>query len=226
MDTQNEFLKFIKDYPASVALVSFLVSCSSLYVSFSAYMNFARNEFIKKQIQVVTDLVSYLHEDFFRLSFTHYNNRNGSIAGIYPTTLFELSELKIKEKDVAFFENPICFSKNCNQVLDIKKFINNPFLPKSIADELEKFYSRNHINISIASLNGDKVIILDSKHFEKGLFEIPDPKLRIIKQSAAFALLTYENFCTCSVNLENAIIKWLKIYKVKEINIRKDFLDV
>jgi hypothetical protein len=225
MNVLNEFLKFIKDNPASIAFLSLLVSCFSFYISFSSYRNFVRNEFVKKQIQVVTDLVSHLHEDSFHLSFTRYNV-NGYAAGDYITTIFELSELKVLEKDEEFFENPICFSRNCNQVLDIKKFVRNPFLPKSIADELVNFYSRNHIDVNIASLNGDKVIIIDSKHFEKGLFEIPDPKSRIIKHSTAFALQTYENFRTCSINLEDAITKWLKSYKVQEINIRKDFMYV
>lgn len=225
MEDSNAFLEFIKTYPASVAFISFLVSCLSFYISFNTYKNFVRNEFIKKQIQVVTDLVSYLHEDSFQLSFTRYN-ANGSASGQYKTTIFELSELKIVEKDRDFYENPICFGRNCNQVLDVKKFIHNPFLPKSIADELVNFYSRNHIDVNISSLNGDKVIILDSKHFEKGLFELPDTKSRIIKHSTAFALQTYENLCACSANLEKSIVKWLEKYKVKEINIRKDFLYV
>jgi hypothetical protein len=195
----------------------------SLYLTRRNYQNFAKQEFVKKQIQVITDLVQSLHNDKINFQFTTYLG-NGATAGHYDATIFEVQELKVIDSHPDYYQNPICFNGICNQLLNIKNFIDNPFLPKSIADELEKFYARNHYDVKKEELKGEHIIVVNTKHFETGIFERQDGNShRVVKQSQAFALLNWANLIECSKRLETSIVNYLTRYKVKEINIRKDF---
>ena len=202
-----------------ISIIAVMISVMSFGLSLKAYLSFAKNEFVKKQIQVVIDLVYVLHEDFFELRFMNYFVSQSAYANTYRTNVFEITDLKITDRYEDFFESQIHFSKNCNQLLNVKRFIYNPLLPKSIADELENFYSKVHCDIPYSQLEGTKLIVIESKHFEEGIFQ--ERKEGVIKRPSAFALRNYENLVTCCGNLEKAIINWLKKHKVKEINIRK-----
>lgn len=212
-------LKFIQDNNVLISIVSLLISLISFFLVRRNYLNFAKNEFVKKQIDVVTDLVQSLHKDKINFEFTNFFG--GSIAALYQANIFQLQEMKIEYEHKDFFENRIYFNGNCNQLINVKDFINNPFLPKSIADELDNFYTMNCLPIRIQELGNKKVIIIKTKHFEKGIFENNEKREEIIQESNASALFNWASLIECSAKLESAINKYLISYQVKEINIRK-----
>lgn len=213
----------MQDNTVLISTCSLVVSMASLYLTRRNYQNFASQEFVKKQIQVITNLVQSLHKDKINFQFTTYLG-GGATAGNYNATIFEVQELKVIDSHSDYYENPICFNGICNQLLNIKSFIDNPFLPKYIADELETFYARNHYDVKKEELKGKNIIVVTTKHFETGIFERQDANShKVIKQSQAFALLNWTNLIACSKRLEISIIDYLTRYKVKEINIRKDF---
>lgn len=123
-----------------------------------------------------------------------------------------------------FYEQPIHFGGFCNQLSDIKKFIDNPFLPQTIADELVKFYSSNSTSIETTNVVPPRRIVIKTQIFRPSMFEyLPQNADKTIRSNNAFALENWENFKACSENLENVLRNWLNKYKVKEVNIRKDF---
>lgn len=189
------------------------------------YKLFARNEFKKKQMQTVIELTEHLHNDYFEISFTRIYDKSRHSKNSY-STIFELHELfNNNEFANEFEESPILFAYECNQLVNCRKFMNNPFLPKKIADKLLLFYNHRTRIESISDRDIDKVIILKTMHFEEGIFErkTNNQNMDELRTPSAFAFNTSTNFIQCSVDLEKEIISWLKKYRLEDINIRKDF---
>jgi hypothetical protein len=212
-------LKFLQDNTVLISLFSLVVSLISFFLTRRNYLDFAKNEFVKKQIEVVTDLVQSLHKDKINFEFTNFFG--GSIAALYQANIFQLQDMKIEYEHKEFFENRVYFNGTCNQLINVKDFINNPFLPKSIADELDNFYTMNCFPVRIQELGNKKIIIIKTKYFEKGIFENNEKSEGVIQESNAPALFNWTSLIEGSKRLELAINKYLMSYQVKEINIRK-----
>jgi hypothetical protein len=103
-----------------------------------------------------------------------------------------------------------------------KKFITNLFIPITIADELTKFYSFNY-DIEIAQVEGELIIVINSKTFEETIFQTLDNPQARLRNPSAFAFESFDNLIECSKLLQKAIVSWLEKYKVDQINIRSYF---
>lgn len=212
------------NYAILISLASLGISILGLLNTINNNSKFARNEFIKKQISVVIDLVSHLHNNILTIEFTTFHNGGGISCGVYNATILELPILKISTFDKEFFEQQVYFSGGCNQLSDIKKYIDNPFLPQSIADELINFYSTRSEVIKVTHITPSQKLVIKTVFFSPNRHDqsVLDTE-SIIRKGNAFALENWENLKACSTNLEEALRKWLNKYKVSEINIRKDF---
>lgn len=218
MDIQG-FLKLLRDNANLVSYLSLLISFITYFLTRSTGRRFARNEFIKKQIQEVVDLTSYLNGELFDVRFTSFS-AGGSSSVAYTTNIFELKNLESINALQNFIDKPVAFSRTSNQILDIKKYITNPFIPISIADELTKFYSFNNGDIIAEQLEGEMIIVINSKVFEETDFQKLDNAQARLRDPSAFAFQNFENLVECTKLLEKAIVSWLEKYKVDEINIR------
>ena len=96
----DEQLIWYNDVRVVVSLISLLVSIASFGVSAWNFQNFARNEFVKKQIQVVADLVIHIHDNPIQVSFKKYLD-NGSSSLTFNSTIFEYSNIDLSNH----FEN-------------------------------------------------------------------------------------------------------------------------
>lgn len=221
MDIQHA-LKTLQDNASLVSYLSLLISLSTYFLTRQTNKRFARNEFIKKQIQEVIELTSYLNGEIFEVRFTSFSD-GGSSSSSYTTNIFEIKNLESIDLLRNFIDKPIAFSRTSNQILDIKKFITNPFLPISIANELTKFYSFNNDDIEARQIEGELIIVIDSKTFEETIFQrLDNPEARL-RDPSAFAFESFDNLIECSKLLQKAIVSWLEKYKVDQINIRSYF---
>jgi hypothetical protein len=219
MESINNALRILRDNAILVSYLSLFISAITYLLTRNTNRRFARNEFVKKQIQEVTDLTSYLNGELFEVRFTSFSG-NGSSSNTYTTNIFEIKNLESIELLDHFIDQPIAFSRTSNQILDIKKYITNPFIPSSIADELSKFYSFNNGDITAEQVEGELVIVINSKIFEETDFQKLANAQARLRDPSAFAFESFENLIACSRLLEKAIVSWLQKYKVDEINIR------
>jgi hypothetical protein len=208
------------------AILAVIISIFSALVSTKAYRNLIRNEFIKKQIDAVTSVIDIIHNSPFQFNLTTYSTDGGSGAEGYKFTIFELTEINRLHDEIRnrFFEAPIFFHPSCNQLVKIKALIDNPLLPKSIADELENFYSRLPSGrVTIQDVVNGPIIVINSDVFEENIFEKLDAGAPLLRKPNAFAFnSSVQNLIACSESLESSIRNWFIKYKVDEINIRRD----
>jgi hypothetical protein len=215
----DNMLEVLRNNANLVSYLSLLISAITYLLTRHTNRRFARNEFVKKQIQEVIELTSYLNGELFEVRFTSFSD-NGSSSNTYTTNIFEIKNLEAIDLLHHFIDRPIAFSRTSNQILDIKKYITNPFIPSSIADELSKFYSFNNGDITADQVEGELVIVINSKIFEETDFQKLANGQARLRDPSAFAFESFDNLIECSRLLEKAIVSWLQKYKVDEINIR------
>jgi len=176
------------------------------------------NKFKEKQIEVVASLVEVLNNSVFEITFTYFIE-NASSGSIYKGNIFEIENLIIREKDAEFYDNPIGFAKNTNQLIDFRPFLNNAYLPRTINMELEKFYSRLSTKISSQELIGKKRIVITGTFYEENIWDKGIVKGFIIWETDLFAFINFENFVECSRLLTKSILSWLNKNRITDINI-------
>lgn len=120
--------------------------------------------------------------------------------------------------------------KNNNQILNIKSFIQNPFIPQTVSDELVNFYLVDYTTFDTKEIKDYDEIecIVISNHYEPNVFTNQDDETSYrYKQCFIPALQNWESLKICSQNLETAIRKWLLTHGIqqKDINIRADFIN-
>jgi hypothetical protein len=222
----EQFLSFCADVLKETSWVAVLISVISLTFSFLTYKNFARNDFSKKQLEIVINLVELIHNSPFDYQVNKYTEQGGS-GTPYTITLFELITLyEIRSEQLGHtFELPILFDRNCNQIAKIKNIINHPLLPKSIADELVNFYCVPPcMGLQMAQVANNTVIVIDSKELESNIWDdqnVQPP--HYFRTPSGFAFQSVTNLIACAKTLETSIINWLENKEITDINIRRDF---
>src|SRR5258708_10798961 len=223
MDKFKEFL------PTVISIVALLASFLSIYLSFKNNQRFASNQFINKQIDVIAEFVKALHKDLFQVNFVPRFTLGSGFSLHSKVTLFEVPLIQAT-KDRSILDDldntPIYFHHNSNQIADLKSFIDDPYLPKSIANALLHFYTTGTNDIPIHELAGAKLIILATNYFELGSITGEVKNNAVLKQSNAKAFINWKELLFHIGQLETSIEKYLQSYKVAEINIRKDLKNI
>lgn len=212
-----------------IAFASFIVSTLTLWFAYKVYSVFAKQQILAKQIEAVYKLIEHLHNDSFKLSFSALAN-NGSRAENITLNVFEVSHLSKSDFRNNYNNLPICFGKGSNQILDMKSFIQNPFIPKSISDELVNFYSVDYDIIDTKEIKGydELECIVISNKYDENVFTNKDDEISSkYKQSSVTALKDWESLKECSKTLEKKIKSWLLNHGIKQedVNIRADFIN-
>jgi hypothetical protein len=219
----TEFLQ--KNAVIIISILSLTVALLGYFLNRTNAKYALRNEFSKRQVEAVISLIETINDHPFFINFTSFGN-SGATASVYQGNLFEVEKLVqfIRDENEDFYENPVCFSNNSNQLFELDLFLNNPALPANIADELENFYSRNYQHYVWKDLARENVVVLDTHSFKESIWEKSlDKKNLALWQGNGFAYATFDNFVTCSKNLEKAIYDFLKTIKIGDINFNKHF---
>lgn len=215
-----------------ISFFTFLVAMFTFYLAIMVRKRIFKIETVKKQVEVVTELVNELN--FSRIYVEGWEtSESGGIGSSFAINynIFEIGDLLRKGKGKYIWGNPslsefddeiIILDHGTNQIWDIKSFINNPFLPKSIADELLNFYSRQVTVQKKSEQQYSKYVLLASGIFEKGKVR-QDYKDRDHFIGDADALKTWLNLKTYANNLSKILDKWFRSHGIKDINLRIDY---
>lgn len=222
---------------------SFVQTIVGVLTIFIIYLTFrlsrrVRKEFLKnqtksKQVEMMSQLVQNLNQSKITIEGWFYNKTGGGGSSWDKQyNIFEIGDLKDKNEISLsmslnlneYDENAVLFDRNTNQIWNIKSFIDNPFIPKTIADELMNFYSSSFEIIAIDDLqkNEEEIVMLKSGIFEDGRIreELRDGML--IKGNA-IALKSWLNLKSFASNLTQQINKWFVNNGIDDLNLRIDF---
>lgn len=211
------------------SILALVASASSIIISYTNNQRFASHQFINKQIDVIADLVTSLHNDLFKVDFIPKFSLTSKFSHFAEITLFDASRVRGRgDKDVFpdLGKTPIYFPPTSNQLVKIKDFINNPYLPKSIADALFEFYSVRTVDVQKEAMEGHQMIVITTAHFERGSIADSNVNNNLFKQPDANALYNWQSFLENIGKLELTIETFLKSKKVSEINIRRDLKNI
>lgn len=218
----------------AIGIISFILTCLTLWIAYLAYERFAYQQIQSKQIEVVTELVEYIHKSPIHLSV--FNKGSGMFNNL---TLFELSNMESIPDSLEIY-----FKEGYEYPVVFDTYIRNPLIPKEIADVLINFhsYSISIANDSIMKRKG--YIMLTSLDFiEKQarerdllleesetnpLFQTNRENLNYFRLRKASAYKNYGALVKYSGLLKSRIVNWYdkQGIGVNDINIRdKDLLD-
>lgn len=224
-----------------ISLVQTIVGVLTIFI---IYLTFRlsrriRKEFLKnhtqsKQVEMVSLLVQNLNQSKISIEGWFYNKTGGGGSSWdLRYNIFEIGDLRDKNEKSSlgmttnlneYDEKAVLFDRKTNQIWDIKSFIDNPFMPKKIADELINFYSSIFEIVKIEDLqkNEEEIVMLKSRIFEKGRIHEELNEGTLIKGNAV-ALESWLNLKSFAANLTEQINKWFKDNGIDDVNLRIDF---
>jgi len=213
-----------------------LIALLTLYVAWLARKEFLKNQAKTKQIEIMSLLISELNTVKIGIEAWSFKDdlsaagRGWSvkynifeIANLYTTEEVDFRGNKINFSN--YDDQPVIFDEKSNQIANIKDFIDHPFLPKKIADELINFFSFNCEAICRQSLCGKnaEVMILTSGIFEAEKRPRNEITGRFFINSDAIICSSWLNLKAHSNNLMEVIIKWFKQNGIDDVNLRIDY---
>lgn len=208
---------------------SLMVSGMSLFIAGASFIysrsntrRFAQQEYIKKQVAVVTDMIQELNKKKIKVANTSYGSKSSSGSTDFHLLLFEFPSFALHAQGRALANQSIVFHGSCNQLLDIKKFIYNPLVPSSIVDKLIGLYAGPNHKVPTSTLIGANITVLYTGEFEHSQFDRPDPKNYLyVREPFGFAYESWDNLIAHIELLESSIIAFLKKHQVSELNLQK-----
>ena len=224
-----------------VNLGNLFTSIATLILAFVIYKQFGYQQVQSKQIEAVSQLVEYIHENPIQIVVQTKNNTNTIHPMIINCTLFELCDNDLIPDSL----NVYCREGEMFP-FEFRPYVCNPLIPLEIADVLSSFYSHGikwkdegHMNkteyIWISNLKSvEEKVIINSKGVEtisdktlqnrKKQYDTPQSKKqfkRCYSMIYAPAYKDWGSFVSYSKQLKNMIKKWYKEQGINNINIRE-----
>ncbi|MNJ87457.1 hypothetical protein D3C87_49770 [compost metagenome] len=219
-----------------LTFVSVIIAIVTLYIAILARKEFLRNQTRTKQVEVMSDLISELNTLKIGIeAWTFKQDLSASGRGwSLNYNLFEIADL-FTTKEVDFrgvpvnFEDcddePVLFDRKSNQIGNIKKFIDNPFLPKAIADKLINFYSPFSDSITREEIcrTPQNIILLTTNCFETEKAPINKTEGSYYIKGNAIVFGSWLNLKAHSYELMKEINQWFVKHGIDDVNLRIDY---
>lgn len=215
--SDNGKKKKIDVYSAVSLMIAIASLCLSLY-TFTSYLN---QQAKSKQLDAVIEIVEYIYQN--PISIWAYNaNEDGSSSGIkYVVSFFELYIL-----DYIPGESKVLFWADQPYPITFTKFVNNPLVPKQIADIMTNFYSYSagiYSNPTFQELA--PFVLLSNLPYEESQIlnqeiDSTNSNNRLNTFPGASAYKSWKDFVEYSKDLKYALKFWLIKNGVKDVNIR------
>ena len=209
-------------------VIQILVSAITLSIAYGMFQLARRirsNHAQIEQVKAIKDLVSELNQIRIGITFSP----KGAIFGRghnIAYNIFEIANLMTDSERVQhlkredFNDQAIIFSHDTNKLWNINHFVDNPFIPSEIANELENFYISGVTALTTSDVNEDDFVIINTGMKDESLSVFGDGKFAFVPDS--FAFQTWLHFKQCTFYLENEIKQWFKQQGI-DINLRIDY---
>jgi len=220
--------EFFTAFKNTFSFLGLVISFLTLLLAYYIKIGLGKSHIRTKQIDHVCEVIKILNESKIEVMFSTLSPSGGlASSGVaLQLNIFEIAnydqidsgENKNHEDEIVLFDS------NSNQIMDIKKFIDHPLTPRSIADELLKFHT-SYCEYFDTRINRDR----DTFDFVEIRTSIFDPMIMrsidksLLIKSSTSCMKTWLDFKESAKNLKLAIGTWLIDNGIKENNIRVDF---
>ena len=192
-----------------IPLISSVIAILTFWLAFRIYKNLdVRKNIVKLQVETVFELTNKLEKNVW---IVEVNSEPKQRFGTWLLTIANLQlilqheDLKeLKGSDNFYLSIPVLWE------MEILKYIEHPFIPKSIADNLEML--RPISSISYFDVEENESIKVyqktNAEQFTKGSdIEVKDS-----------TFITMENYFLTVWEIKKSIDKWLSQFNVRELN--------
>ena len=204
----------------------------AVLVAIGLYILTGRRNRLNDQKKVVVELLNFIQNNTISFHFGYWEpsgggkgGGGGSAKGL-KLTLFEVADLHRFDKPYftdKFDDSPVFFRKKINQIGDIKRFLNNPLLPRDISTAIGKFYNLRYDKADYKFIQSRE----DFVKIETGFYDSSDPYDNAdndrsdLKWGNTIAFRSFLSFKECCLKLEESIAYWNKVNKMR-LEIRND----
>lgn len=225
-------------------LIGFILSFIGIQQTRNARKEIATNRVKMEEERIVGKLVNYLNNTYLTFCFAvfeigddnQFHSGGGEIPGV-NYNIFEVgyladfgdtgfdsendSDTTMMHRTKYEFDTAIVmFDEGVNELINIGQFVNNPYMPNVVADELSEFVAmfRREVEFPIEQVRGRYEVVLVRPYNNERQFNM---KKAVSVQGDAYK--TWSSFKGHSKSLTDAIRKWYADNHIKTINIRIDF---
>lgn len=225
-------------------LIGFILSFIGIQQTRNARKEIATNRVKMEEERIVGKLVNYLNNTYLTFCFAvfeigddnQFHSGGGEIPGV-NYNIFEVGHLadfgdtgfdSENDSDTTmmyrtkyeFDTAKVMFDEGVNKLFNLGYFVNNPYMPNEIADELSVFVAlfHNKVNLPMDTIIGRNELVLVRPYNNRRNF-----KMRTAINVQGDAYKTWSSFKGHSKSLTDAIRKWYADNHIKTINIRIDF---
>ncbi len=191
----------------------------TLFIAWKVYKKLLPSELKKRQLEAVLDLIEHLNKYSFNIaSYYHTGVEFNLEHGLSNRNFFNYyNAFKDGGNFESFSELHILSLGNYSHPFNLSTFIENPLLPKKIANHLAPF-----INPVLHPCRDDKFDAQDRiLILENSIGSLPrEIHVSQLFETTAFALLNHGDFIKAIYKLKAAIEKWCKVNSLSELNFR------
>lgn len=209
--------------------IGLVVSIATLFFAMRINKQFGNNHLRTKQIDHVCEIIEVLNKPKITITFATYHT-NGGISGMGDGILLNIFEIGSYDSiagdgpNKGYENESVLFDKDSNQIADIKKYLDHPLTPKSIADELLKLYNRMvHPVVHPRDFDYLKKFVWVSTGIWESNVCIEDKKDANLLESLELTFQTWLNLKETAIQLKRVIGQWLIDNGINENNMREDF---
>lgn len=225
-------------------IIGFILSFIGIQQTRNARKEIATNRVKMEEERIVGKLVNYLNNTYLTFCFAVFDNGDdnqfhsggGEISGV-NYNIFEVGHLadfgdtgfdSENDSDTTMMHRTkyefdtaiVMFDEGVNELINIGQFVNNPYMPNVVADELSEFVAmfRREVEFPIEQVRGKYEVVLVRPYNNERIFDL---KKAVSVQGDAYK--TWSSFKGHAKSLTNTIIKWYADNHIKNINIRIDY---
>ncbi len=221
-------------------VIGFILSFIGIQQTRNARKEIANNRSKMEEEHIMGKLVSYLNNTYLTFCYTVFDSNSNGYSSAIPIVnynIFEVGRLAdygdtgyFSEKDndsimmnrtkYEYDTAKVMFEEGVIKLFDLTQYINNPYMPRTVADELSIFVAMFHeeVELPMNTIVGRNELVLvrpfnNEKHFQM--------KKAVNVQGDAYK--TWSSLKGHSKSLTDAIVKWYNDNHIKNINLRIDY---
>lgn len=202
--------------------VTMVTSVLTLVVALRLFERFSfKRQVLQKQLETLYQLINVLQN--WTISIGAKGLKEGDDTSFFQYGFrVKFFDMKFKQNDLnyreLFFKEKLLFTYDWYEQNPLIGWDNNPFLPKSIAEKIENF----KISFPYPAYETDfsKVTFIDLDSFDKIVKREERPRTNYIHNPKDKICTDFETFHTTCNELITEIEKWLKKYKVENLNLK------
>lgn len=209
-------------WQVGLSLASVIIAFATFCLARRVQKAIASNHARQKQVEVMCDLVEVLNNSRIQLSFVDMGTYGKRPILQIPETLnvFEIGCFDAVYNMNGYNEYSVCFDQGTKYLVDIDRFIDNPFTPVNVANELLRLHATKledkgyQQRIFVLVNNGNPQSDFD-------MFKCKHPRFQYVKGEGYFyEWRKLKEICFC---LMKVIKEWFKDNGINNCNIRLDY---